>query len=192
MEPDSDVSAVRRNPARRPPVTIPATGTRSPLRLLRLPDQIACYLRPMQQPFDLHRVIKRMIRLEPKIGRELQPQRMRHLPPQERRGTPESGQQRVHVRPPQSRYKRRSMFQVWRDPHFRDCQSRIGKLRIAEIAPLKQASQYVADFLCYAQLPLARSLTLRPLQAATSSVSKHSTTSPSCRSWKFANDNPHS
>ena len=87
--------------------------------------------------------------------------------------------------------------------NFADGDVGFGQFRVAEVSPRENTSQHVADFLRHAQLPLrwrggpgwlfrvsfARLSPRfwRPLaQPGTISTSKHSTTSPSWRSWKFA------
>ena len=83
------------------------------------------------------------------------------------------------------------VLQVGPDAHLGHRDLRLGQFRIAEIPPLEQPGEHVADLLRHAQLPLRRAGRRLP-QPGTISVSKHSITSPSCRSWKLANDRPHS
>src|SRR5947208_11604327 len=77
------------------------------------------------------------------------------------------------------------------DPHLGHGDLRLGQLGVTEVAALEPPCQHVADLLRHAQLALRWTGSLPP-QAGTISVSKHSMTSPSCRSWKLANDRPHS
>ena len=184
-------------------------GLRFILRPPLLGSQIARHLRPSHQLVDLHRVIQRVIRLKRQLRRVSQRQRMRHLTAQPGCRTFQRWQQRFHIRTPEPRNKSRRMFQIRTEPHFAHGDIRRRQFRIAKLPPCENTSQNMANFFGHAQLPLCRRSGSRPLrpsrergvrtrlvslwaQPGTISVSKHSTTSPSCRSWKFANDNPHS
>src|ERR1700733_8224881 len=101
------------------------------------------------------------------------------------------------------------MFQIRTESHFADSDVGFGQLRVPEFTPHEDPSKDMANFLRHTQLTLRRPgrsgrlflwspvrLPPRPrrrlTQPGTISTSKHSTTSPSCKSWKFANDRPHS
>src|SRR5271166_3444214 len=151
--------------------------------------QIPRHLRLVQQAVDLRRVIQRVVRLERQLRRELQPQRMYHVATQERGRAGQRRQQRIDVRTPQPRHEGDGVLQIGPDAHLGYRDLRLGQLRIAEIPPFEHSGEHVANLLRHAQLALRRACSRLP-QAGTSSVSKHSMTSPSCRSWKLANDRP--
>ena len=83
------------------------------------------------------------------------------------------------------------MLQVGADADFRHSDGRVSKLGITKLVATEDPREHVADFLRNAQLPLGRTR-FALLQPGTISVSKHSITSPSWRSWKLAKDRPHS
>ena len=135
--------------------------------------------------------LERRVGSERQVGDEFQTKCTRELAAQERRGPLQRGQECFHIRTAQSRDIGNRVLQVRADPHLGHGYLRIRQLWIAEVATLEQAGKDVADLLGHAQLTLRRPGRLFT-QAGTISVSKHSMTSPSCRSWKLANDNPHS
>src|SRR4051794_20744537 len=122
-----------------------------------------------------------MIGLKGNLRSKFQAKSVRQLTSQEWGDPPQCREQYFDVGSTKTGYEHRRALQVRPHPNFRYCYDFVGNIRIMDLASAEQFRQDMTDLLGHPQLSLLRSQ--RPLsQAGTISVSKHSTTSPSCRS----------
>ena len=163
------------------------------------------------QLIDLRRVVQRLIWPERQRGGVSQGQCLGYLTAQPRCRTPQGRQQCLHIRSSKPGNKGHRMLEIGTEPHFADGDIRVRQIWIPELPSREHTREHVTNFFRDPKLSLRRALGSRlalrrrspgfprrfllsnlRAQPGTISTSKHSTTSPSCKSWKLANDRPHS